>query len=222
MTERPENAVTVTRALSYLKSLDDKITKTIVSSTLVGVVKGDQKRLHHPNNSGSLEMFNRNAQSNFDSICKLMSNRDKIRAALTKSNAETLVTIGGKSMTVADVIEYRRSRIPLMDLLIQQLRNQILTCNNSVAHENHVMEETIERQSTTLYGKDSSKKADGADFLRTMRKELESQHMAALHDPLGIQEIIIELTKELDTFRQEVDYVLSEANATTFLDVDLT
>ena len=40
-------------------------------------------------------------------------------------------------------------------------------------------------------------------------------------DPNNLRAVIEEMTKENDQFNTEVDYVLSESNSNTFIEVDL-
>ena len=59
------------------------------------------------------------------------------------------------------------------------------------------------------------------ELVKQHTKQFEETNTWDLIDPCHIQNYIAKLTTEIEEFASQVDYVLSESNATTFFDVEL-
>ena len=57
--------------------------------------------------------------------------------------------------------------------------------------------------------------------VKDLTKTFEDNNKFVLIDPNHIQDYIQKLEKNIDEFASQVDYTLSESNATTFFDVEL-
>jgi hypothetical protein len=58
--------------------------------------------------------------------------------------------------------------------------------------------------------------------VKAFTKTFEDNNRFSLIDPNHIQDFIAKFEKEIQEFETQVDYVLSESNAKTFFDVELT
>lgn len=89
----------VTKGLNELKLLDSRIMRKIKDASFISVAK-----LSAVNVDGkvSKEEFKANAKADYMAITDLIKRRDKIKAAIVKSNAIIMVEIAGKKMTVAE------------------------------------------------------------------------------------------------------------------------
>lgn len=214
--------ISITRVLAQLKSLDQRIAQGISSGPYMAVAKGTTS----PTLVGSsgyktkadLEEAIRTARQ---SLVKLIDNRNKLRSALTQSNATTLVEIDGVKRTVAEIIEYKRTFVPLMQNYIAVMKNQMLHFARVMDTENASLEAAVERQSVSLTQSSQSKQAPDANVLAGIRASLEVNLKPALVDPLSLRDVIEEEQKKLDNFITEVDYALSESNAKTVVDLEL-
>lgn len=211
--------LSITRVMASLKSLDARLNQAINAGPYMALSKGATNPVLVNVAYSDVASFESASKANYDSIVKLMDNRNKLRAALTQSNALVKVKVGGVERSIAETLEYRRSVVPVMTSFIELLKAQLGKFTTLKDSADKQLEETIERQSTAMTGQGTAKADPG--FLTTLRGQLESNLKTNLVDPLGLRAVIEKHQKELDSFLLEVDYVLSEINATTTVDVDL-
>lgn len=210
--------MSVTRALAELKRLDDRITRAVSGSTFVGVSigTGNQTKVHNQNLT--IEQLTSGIQSSFDSVTSLFKQRAAIKAAIVKSNASVLVNLGGKSMTVAEAIELKRS-IDTKRTLLNVLQRQQTSANQVIATLNAAVEAAIDSNLKTVYGSDKSKvDKETYDLIAKPQKAAKE---AALVDPLNLVEKIKAIEEEISLVDTELDFTLSEINAKTDITIDV-
>lgn len=203
--------MTITRALSELKLLDKRISRTINESVLGGFIVGKKPMTGFVNQ----EEIESTAKSNYQSAMDLIKRRNLIKSAIVDSNAKTTVEIAGQKMTVAEAIE-RKTAINYDKLLLQKLKQEYSKLVRHVDTVNDEVKSRLDRHLETLYGKDGKVKAsENEELIKPFLQENE----AKLVDPLNLKTKIDDLTDEIDTFEMEVDFVLSESNTITKIEI---
>lgn len=203
--------ITITRALAELKLLDKRIQRSINDSVLAGYTVG--KKIMTGFNS--VEEIEQRAKSDYQSIQDLIKRRNDIKAAIVVSNATTRVEIAGNTMTVAEAIE-RKSSIDYDKMLLNRLRSTYSSIVNQVDRVNEEVKNRLDRQLEVLYGKEGKSKAIENEELTKAFKE---DNEAKMIDSLNLKNRIEKLTKDIEDFETEVDFVLSESNTITRIDV---
>jgi len=202
--------MSVHRALSELKLYSNKI-ETASSNAFVLANKKSNKAV----GGRSVDEVSSAIKSQFDSIVALIENRKRVKDAIVNSNAVTKVTVGGKEMTVAEAIE-RKVAVTLDRQFLVVLQNQFLHNNSIVEKENAQLPTKLESfLQATLSDKSN------VEEVKSLTKTFEENNTWGLIDPCHIQTYITKLSTEIEEFASQVDYVLSESNATTFFDVNL-
>jgi hypothetical protein len=204
--------MSVTRALVELKRLDDKILRATQQGTYVAVSVGTGSQAKVHNKNGSIENVNSDIQSSFDTVFALSGQRSAIKSAIVKSNAETEVKVSGKTITVAEAIELKRS-IELKRNLLRVLQAQYNAANAVVASLNAAVEVAIEANLKTVYGSEKSK-VDSTTY-DLIAKPQKAAKEASLIDPQRITDKIKALEEEISVVDSELDYTLSEINSRT-------
>ena len=202
--------MSVHRGLSELKLYANKIA-SLNSGTFVLANKQSNKTI----GGKSIEDVNNLIKGNFDSMVALIENRKRIKDAIVKSNAATNVTIAGKIMTVAEAIE-RKASIEFERNFLRILQDQFSQQNNIVEQQNLQLPTKLETFLQSTLGE----KRDVAT-VKDLTKTFEDNNKFVLIDPNHIQDYIQALDKSINEFASQVDYTLSESNATTFFDVEL-
>jgi len=202
--------MSVHRGLSELKLYANKIA-SLNSGTFVLANKQSNKTI----GGKSIEDVNNLIKGNFDSMVALIENRKRIKDAIVKSNAATNVTIAGKIMTVAEAIE-RKASIEFERNFLRILQDQFSQQNNIVEQQNLQLPTKLESFLQATLGE----KRDVAT-VKDLTKTFEDNNKYVLIDPNHIQDYIQALDKSINEFASQVDYTLSESNATTFFDVEL-
>ena len=161
------------------------------------------------------EEFEQNMKSNFQKLMALMANRQKLKCAIAESNQKTKVTIAGREMTVADAIEYK-NYIDTKEAVVATLRSQFNRASAEVLNYENNFQIGLER-----YIAAATKETASADLIENLTKSYKELNEIELINPCEIHNVIKNMTEEIENFENEVDFVLSESNAVTLIEVDL-
>lgn len=197
------SSISITRALVELKTLDSRIQKKIDTSVYVSY-KG---QFHQPADGV------KDALANYQSANDLIERRKKIKSAIITSNATTKVTICGQEMTIAEAIE-TKSSIRHKKNLLAVLKAQYGNSVNTVEAINGRVRKDLENKSSRDGDKEKQQMS-----LEEFSKTYINLHGVELFDPLKVSQKIEQLEQYIIQFEQEVDYILSERNATTLIEV---
>ena len=203
--------LTITRALAELKLIDKRIRKEIEASYFVAGVQKKKKIM----GMYTKEEFSRRANGEIDSVQSLIERRKIIKSAVVNSNAKTMVTIAGNTMTVAEAIE-RKTSIEYEKELLQKMKKRYHAAYNEVENANMQVKQKLDILLESNFGKDI--KASENDVEAISKPYLE-QNEWELVDPLRIVGRIEKFEKEIDEFEHEVDFVLSESNTITAIEI---
>lgn len=205
-TQTASDDMTITRALVELKTLDKRIQKSIDESVFCSI----QGELRKPDPKTT------NAQSNYDKIRDLMNRRIKIKSAIVSSNASTRIKVCGMDMSVAEAIELKSS-IKNYKTLLMRMKQQYGDSTLRVEQENQRTRTNLENSLSKIdngnSNGNSSERLNVGDYSKSYMKI----HGVEVYDPIKIEEKITSLEKFINDYESEVDFVLSEKNATTKL-----
>lgn len=206
--------MTVTRALAELKLLDKRITKTTTESVFVDLYQ-ERKKLGR-RTSKPIADFEKNAKEAYTSIRTLIARRRAIKVAITESNASTMVVIAADKMAVSEAIE-RKISLEYSTTLLAALREQARQAKEIVEKERAVLQSQVQTMLEKNLGGD--KKPNEGDY-EAIAKPFFEANEPKIADPIGIDARIAELEKEIEDFESNVDFVLSESNAKTTIEVE--
>jgi len=199
--------ISVTRGLAELKLLDSRINSTIHSGKFAVMTTGKKVVTGYTSN----DEFVKKQESHLQSILDLMERRKAIKSAIVASNAVTMVTIGGKEMSVAEAIE-RKSSIVYEQTLLSKLRTEYNQAVARVERENEQVQIRLDELIKSTFGKDT--KVSTEQYESTSKPFLE-QNQAKLVSVNNLREKIEKMEKEIAEFLNEVDFTLSESNTIT-------
>lgn len=203
-------AISVTRALAEVKSLNDRIEKATRQATFISVTVGGKV----PNGS-DLQATTNILKANLQSVKDLIARRQAVKAAIVRSNATTKVTVNGVTMTVAEAIE-RKGSIDKERALLAVLTQQLNQARTAVERNNVTMQAKLDEMIKALAGKD--RKATEEE-VESISKPYIASNATALLDPSAVEKVIAELQADIDGFVFDVDFTLSESNASTTIEV---
>ena len=98
-----QEKMTIHRALSELKTMDDRITKAIDDMTYVVAVKHSAEKIY----GITVADFKESIKSGYQKVQSLMARRDAMKRAVVLSNATTKVTVAGK-----ETVSYTHLTLP--------------------------------------------------------------------------------------------------------------
>lgn len=206
--------ISITEALNELKLYDSKIRKAIDSAKFCGAAKKSSNKVGVVNKDD----FNERAKASFQSIVDLISNRNKLKSAIVKSNAETIITVDGKTMTRAEGIE-RKNSIEYEEEFLSAIKFQYTNVLTTIDKENKRVDNKVDELIAALVGKDSQKQLS-KDEQEAVEKPYRDKHEFEFIDPIGIYDKMMQLEADIDGFKSNIDSALVLSNATSFIEVD--
>lgn len=211
-----ETKMSVTRGLAELKMLDKRITDAISKIQPFDIKIGEQTPVFlSARDLKETKDVETRITSSMQSLNDLIKRRAAINAAIVQSNATTTVEICGVEYTVATVIKMK-DYIKTKRELSTRLKAMLNNFTREMDKQNKRVEDEIARRLTAVLSRDS----EGSDTERQMVTDAVHRQMApTLIDPLKITDMIQQLDDEVDEFETNVDYVLSESNARTEINV---
>lgn len=204
--------MTIHRALSELKLIDAKIEKQINEISPSAIFQKGKLIQGYL----SQEDFATAAQSKYQSVNDLIVRKNSIKSAIVKANGATIVKLGEQEMTIADAINFK-----VVVIFKKQLAARIKALHFSAVAElnrtNDVVEQNVQKLLEFTFGKENVK-ADPKD-LEAVRKPYMEANEFHLLDPLKVIDKAESIEKEVSEFEAEIDAVLSEINAVTFIEI---
>ena len=208
--------MSITRALTRAKTIEKQLARLVEGQFVVTLMKREVDDVS--------DVFKDNlkmTKSNFDQFNDLFAELNNIKAAVRKSNEVTKVVIGGEELTVADALVYKNTivyRNSFLDRITRENRNAESRVEQSKINYDNKFASMRESFISSAKDKNYSE-----DYLNTVLTEEERRLKPAIVEVKvsginNVNEFIEAERKRIDTFLEEVDYVLSESNATTIIE----
>jgi hypothetical protein len=203
-----QQRMSVTQALPELKLLEkriDKVTRTIE----------EWCKVSHNGAPVDKEKHKKEAESQLQSFNDLVKRRDAIKRSIILSNAMTKVKIGSWEGTVAEAIEYKSS-IRIKRGFLENMKECLQARRSEYESMKAQVDGRLERLLQSELGKDVK---TNPETITALTNSFRENNKVELVDPLDLAAKVATLEEELDAFETNVDWVLSQANATTMIDV---
>jgi len=186
--------ITLTQALAEVKLLDKRIKDSINKAKFCESIEGNKTLLGSSKENAVVSI-----ESNYRSICDLIKRRSLIKARLNLANATTKVIFKNKELTIAELIDEKKT-VEYKQFLLSKFRTNLYETQNQTQAYN---QEKLQIQAS------SGKELDLSKLVT-----------ATVLDPLKLEtKLILDLEQEVYEFSRDVDVVLSTINATTKIDL---
>lgn len=200
-----QQSMSVTQALAELKLLRKRLETALEDAKFVTMVTKksmvDRGR------------FETQARASMQSYRDLLNRYYKIKSAIVRSNAVTEVVIAGRTYSMAEAVERKRSAEQERRLLTAMMSQHAAT---TAEYERHCAAEQtrVDRMLAVELGKDSK---TNIDVVKSLTEAILTENRAEVLDPLNIAALIGETKKSIEEFETNVDWVLSESNGKTII-----
>jgi uncharacterized FlaG/YvyC family protein len=205
--------MSITQGLAELKLLDKRINKCLTYAVYWAQVRTKTNKVDESD-------LKKTAQSEYQSYMDLVKRRDTIKRAIVLSNAQTQVTIGTGPKkwigTVAEAIEHKSSLTYKKNLLDKMVRN-IERVDEEWKEAMEALEKRLDGLLTSELGKDVK---TNPETITALRNSFMETNKIEIVDPMDLKKMAKELEEEIDAFETNVDWVLSEANGKTMIQLD--
>lgn len=200
--------MSVTQALPELKLLERRINK--VMETI-----GNWCKVSHNGAPVDKDKHRKETESQLQSFNDLTKRRDAIKRAIILSNAVTKVKIGCWEGTVAEAIEYKSS-IRIKRDFLEVMKSNLQTKREEFERMKAHVDGRLERLLQSELGKDVK---TNPETITALTNSFRENNKVELVDPLDLATKVANLEDELDAFETNVDWVLSESNGKTVIEV---
>jgi hypothetical protein len=204
---------TITRALAELTTLKDKHQKEVNKMNLIAVKQG--AKIRRPNSSYSEKSFIEQANQSYQSVLDIERRILSIKNQIDASNFTTKVKIGDTEMTVQEALNMKRL-IELKQNRLYFLKSMKQKAQMDFDAGNEENRRRIEKMSQDQMSNGSSKAGDAE---KEIVESVEKIYKMDFIDPVNLSDEIEKLENEIAEFNNNIDYVLSESNSTTYIEV---
>jgi hypothetical protein len=202
-----KQSMSITQGLAELKLLDKRI-NTHLKHLKWADVSTESNRV-------DVEKLKSRATAEYQSYMDLVKRRDSIKRAVVLANASTKVKIGSWEGTIAEAIEHKRS-IEYQQNLLESMKNQLQEARKQYESTKSALDSRLERLLQSELGKDVK---TNPETLAALTNTFRANNKVDLVDPLDLATKVAELEEEISNFETNVDWVLSEANGKTTIEV---
>ena len=153
----------------------------------------------------------------YDRSVAVVQNYQNLCAAIYKANSETTITIGGKTMTIAEAIG-REKYISVEEKIYTSMINTYNKMKSEVDTSNarNLSPESISTYVEKVLG--DSKKDE--NLIRATENIYKTQHEVEMYDPLNSYEVGTKKLEELNEFKERLHFELTNINCKTEIEVD--
>lgn len=209
--------MTITRALSELKVLRSRYTNSLLELKPIAVKHGS--KLRAPYSSYKADDFEAQALRSLQSTEALQARLLEIKTKIDISNSKTIIEICGRKMTIQEAL-VMKSMIDLKEQLLENLKSYQYNARREyekALDENQKRVDKMVSETTASMGNSPAK--PDPDTEKKALESVESLYKVEFVDPGKLGDRIENLKKEIEDFKSNIDYALSESNSTTFIDI---
>lgn len=211
---KKKETMTVTKGLRELKLIESRIMSGISNLGLLDTKRqkfGDRCL----NSNLTTSEFMVQEKGKLVSVESLIERRQAIKSAIMKSNLKAKVKVNGKSMIVAEAIDYKKT-IEFKKYLLERVKSKKDAFDRQLSHDRETLDAKIDQMLQTSLGTD--RKKDGKEHEMIVKPFLEANELK-LVDPVNVNSVINRIEKEIETFLSDIDIALSESNALTEIQI---
>lgn len=205
--------MSIQEGLNELGILDSRISRLLNAGSSYGAVVLGKRSVR---GFDSNEKFEEKVKSDLQSVRALIDRRTSIKGAIIKKNAEVEVTIGGKTMTLAEAIN-TKTYITADKQLLNQLTNQYNTLTRDFANHESNYHAKLDAHIENIVGKEQKDKMKANEEIFKFFKE---ENEPKFIDPIGLNDLIEKMSSEIEEFEGKVDLVLTRANITNDIEFE--
>ena len=194
----------ITALLDELKVLAARIVKLITSTQFTTSFKSNNA----PAGFSSVAAFEDKANATYQSIMDLIERRNKIKAAIVKSNASTFIVVAGKTYTVAEAIE-RKNSIEFERNLLAVLSRQYEGIVQFITKNNQLLQGKLDTLIEVTLGKEKS----DPNTMKQITDNFWIINEVKCSDPLHLINRMETLQEDIESFMSSVNVALTVSNS---------
>lgn len=188
------------RVIAEIKSQEAKLAAINSTSFVATAASG----------ADGIDTYKKQSQAAIDKISSAMKNLAALKAARNKANTSVVVKIAGKELTIDEALS-QKAALPHKQQLVNVLQSQYNKAEQLVKNADAQIEQKVNQNIAQMFSGTKKATEDEIALIRNTVSKANKQEIVATD---GLKTLIDNLKKEIEEFTTEVDFVLSEANAT--------
>jgi len=196
------------RVIAEIKNLEQKLVR---NEQVVATVQKKDRMV----GTQTAEQFEVESQGKVDAFVANINKLRALKVARNLANATNKIKVAGIEMTIDEAIA-RKATVGYIQQFVYAIQSQMVNAANQVSAASTEVERKIEAQVTAIGG--STKKVSDEE-LKTIRAMIERSTGREIVMGKNVEAFVKKMVAELEQFLVEVDFALSEANATVKVEV---
>lgn len=201
--------ISLTRVLSEIKSLTEDLNTV---PTIASVSTNKTNRVTSEN--CSLEQFKLVSQSRYDAWVAKSERLITLKTARNAANVTTQVTVNGKTMSLDQAIA-KKALLSVQKTALSVFKQQLTKAQQEVTKADNDVQASVDKAVSAAVTSNALTEEQANVFKKMYEQSLGKQ--IAVGD--NIKKALENLEEYINSFTAEIDYVLSEANANTYVEV---
>ena len=199
------------RVIAEIKNLEAKLTETNSAVFVTTGIDSTNKPFAEANKEAKEK-----SQAALDRIMSNVANLATLKSARNKANSEIVVTISGKQMTIDEALAMKAA-VHYRQEVTATIMNQFNIAQRRVDVANQAVEQKVNTQMSTVL----ANRTVTQEEMVNMRTTIEKDQKQVLIFGDNVKTSVDRIAGEVESFLTQVDFVLSEANATNTVEVSL-
>lgn len=197
-------SISINRALTLIEKFQDSLNTTISNGLFVAAVTSTK-----PLSSSfkSIEEVQKRLQKDTDKISTSFEQHAKLKEAIQESNLKTKVMFCGELVSITYLLAVKQT-LPQRTAFLRKVRMQMSEVNIQVEKSRNNINAQLENVSPELRTK----------LLEDLERVQLGKMLCATN--ISAEELIEKLEEQVSFLTSEVDFLLSESNVNTMIEVD--
>lgn len=197
-------SISINRALTLIEKFQDSLNTTISNGLFVAAVTSTK-----PLSSSfkSIEEVQKRLQKDTDKISTSFEQHAKLKEAIQESNLKTKVMFCGELVSITYLLAVKQT-LPQRTAFLRKVRMQMSEVNTQVEKSRNNINAQLENVSPELRTK----------LLEDLERVQLGKMLCATN--ISAEELIEKLEEQVSFLTSEVDFLLSESNVNTMIEVD--
>ena len=192
------------RLMVEIKTVKKRLEKVLDNNTFIDQQKHDEKK-----------GVGKRIQSQWQRVSDLMQRFQNLKFAQLQHNNTATINMNNQTYTIAQALAMKEHIIGLKEQVLDKLKRDRLDVERSMERSNSRMESNLQDLLRTSFQSSTNNNVNHNDTIAQISNSFRSSNQVHKIDPIGIDNRIEELENEIENFRREIDFKLSEVNAIT-------
>lgn len=200
--------ISLYKALRKVKTLSKSIEQDIHRITPCSSAQSKSTKV----NGVSINDYKQNVIESHESLVDRIHHLKRLKQLIAKANNETMISVNGIEVSIADAIVWKT----VLETYGQSMINHYMSSKTKEEHSINRENDRVDAKVDSYLGNLKVEDSEAINALKAKHKEDITFYLV---DPLNLHSKLNDGKQKFDQLLDEIDSALSEANATTFIEL---